>query len=60
MVGGENAAKHTIFVDSQKEAKEFDPVEYFDTVPEALNRTFNRPKKQDLESQSLIVNKVIE
>jgi hypothetical protein len=39
--------------------KEFDPVEYFDTVPEALNRTYNRPKKRDLENQSLILNKVI-
>ncbi|XP_041352576.1 probable U3 small nucleolar RNA-associated protein 11 [Gigantopelta aegis] len=35
--------KHTIFVDSEKEVKEFDPAKYFDTHPALLSRSYNRP-----------------
>ena len=37
--------KHTIFVDDKKEAKAFDPVEYFDTEPEYLDRAHDRPRR---------------
>jgi len=47
---------HTIFVDSKEEAEAFDPIEYFDTVPEALERNFNRPKKELMEKEDLFVN----
>ncbi|KAF8474258.1 small-subunit processome [Kalaharituber pfeilii] len=40
--------KHTIFVESKAEAKEFDPVKHFDTVPELLDRAYNRPTKEQL------------
>eukprot|EP01117_Protostelium_nocturnum_P010721 TRINITY_DN3858_c0_g1_i5.p1 TRINITY_DN3858_c0_g1~~TRINITY_DN3858_c0_g1_i5.p1 ORF type:complete len:262 (+),score=103.86 TRINITY_DN3858_c0_g1_i5:92-877(+) len=50
--------KHTVFVDSEKELKEFDPVEHFQTVPEAVNRTFNRPKKEQLERGEIFISDV--
>eukprot|EP00543_Licmophora_paradoxa_P001693 CAMPEP_0202448280 /NCGR_PEP_ID=MMETSP1360-20130828/7096_1 /ASSEMBLY_ACC=CAM_ASM_000848 /TAXON_ID=515479 /ORGANISM="Licmophora paradoxa, Strain CCMP2313" /LENGTH=275 /DNA_ID=CAMNT_0049065785 /DNA_START=43 /DNA_END=870 /DNA_ORIENTATION=+ len=40
--------KHTVFVDSEKDAAEFDVADYFDTVPELAGRTFNRPRKETL------------
>ncbi|KAI9325469.1 small-subunit processome [Zopfochytrium polystomum] len=42
--------KHTVFVDTEEEAAEFDPAEYFDTPKELLHRRFNRPRKAMLES----------
>jgi U3 small nucleolar RNA-associated protein 11 len=52
-------AKHTIFVETKEEAKNFSPAEYFDTVPEALERVYNRPRVEDLKNNSLVVNKTI-
>ncbi|KAF8458041.1 small-subunit processome [Terfezia claveryi] len=40
--------KHTVFVESREEAKEFDPVKHFDTVPELVNRAGNRLRKEQL------------
>jgi U3 small nucleolar RNA-associated protein 11 len=40
---------HIIFVEDVKAAKSFDPVQHFDTVPELIGRTFNRPRQRDLE-----------
>lgn len=45
---GATRAKHTVFVDDDEEAKSFDPAEYFDTDPSLLDRTFNRPRKEQL------------
>ncbi|VDO59293.1 unnamed protein product [Onchocerca flexuosa] len=45
---------HTIFVDTEKEAKNFDPVKYFDTPKEVLNRRYNRPRISTLQSSSII------
>jgi U3 small nucleolar RNA-associated protein 11 len=53
-----NENKHVIFVENEEEVEEFDPVEYFDTIPEALDRTYNRPKVSALKTDSLIVNSV--
>jgi len=40
--------KHTVFVNSQSKAENFDVVEHFDTVPELAGRSFNRPRKETL------------
>lgn len=40
--------KHTIFVSNEKDAKDFDAASHFNTVPELLNRSYNRPRKDAL------------
>ena len=46
--------KHTIFVDSVDEAKDFKPEVYFDTVPELAERAFNRPRIETLRTTEVI------
>lgn len=41
--------RHTVFVDSHKEARVFSAEAYFDTPAELLGRTFNRPRRAQLE-----------
>ncbi|XP_071114090.1 probable U3 small nucleolar RNA-associated protein 11 [Haliotis cracherodii] len=45
--------KHIVFVDSKKEAKNFDPAKHFDTHPAFVNRAYNRPTRSMLESLDL-------
>jgi len=45
--------KHTVFVESRGEAREFDPVKHFDTVPELVDRTGNRLRKGQLAEMEL-------
>lgn len=45
-----SCGKHTVFVDDERALETFDPVKHFDTVPEAVNRTYNRPRKSTLAS----------
>ena len=45
--------KHTIFVQSKKDAQEFDVAEHFDTIPEFEGRAFNRLRKREIEKASL-------
>merc|ERR1719239_1116095 len=40
--------KHTVFVDTDKEAKEFDAAKFFNTHPAFLDRPFNRPTLESL------------
>lgn len=40
--------KHTIFVESQDEAENFDVANHFQTIPEFAGRTFNRLRKETL------------
>ena len=47
--------KHTIFVDTEEEAKKFNAAEHFDTEPELVNRTFNRPRRSQLEDEDAVV-----
>ena len=47
---------HTIFVDEESEKKSLDLAEKFDTEKELLGRTFNRPKKADLDSEKAFSN----
>ncbi len=45
--------EHTIFVGSANEALNFDPEQYFDTVPELVDRSFNRPRKGTLNEMAV-------
>jgi U3 small nucleolar RNA-associated protein 11 len=47
-----SCGKHTVFVDDERALETFDPVKHFDTVPEAVNRTYNRPRKAALAATS--------
>lgn len=40
--------KHTVFVDNEEQANNFEVADHFDTVPELAGRAFNRVKKKDL------------
>eukprot|EP00638_Chattonella_subsalsa_P003997 CAMPEP_0117746524 /NCGR_PEP_ID=MMETSP0947-20121206/7993_1 /TAXON_ID=44440 /ORGANISM="Chattonella subsalsa, Strain CCMP2191" /LENGTH=246 /DNA_ID=CAMNT_0005563855 /DNA_START=138 /DNA_END=875 /DNA_ORIENTATION=- len=46
--------KHTIFLDSNKDASQFDPVKHFNTVPELGFRAYNRPRKETLEASEVL------
>ncbi|KAL6058157.1 UTP11-like, U3 small nucleolar ribonucleoprotein [Balamuthia mandrillaris] len=48
--------KHTVFVDSEQEAAEFSPEKYFNTLPELVDRSFNRPTKEQLEKEELVIS----
>lgn len=48
LVDGAAANKHTVFVGSAEEVKEFRPDEYFDTAPELVSRAYNRPRRAAL------------
>lgn len=43
--------KHTIFVDSTFEANHFDAARHFDTAPELISRSFNRPRLSQIQQQ---------
>jgi U3 small nucleolar RNA-associated protein 11 len=47
--GTSSKRKHTVFVDSQEEAQNFDVARHFDTLPELAGRSFNRLRTQDIE-----------
>lgn len=50
--------KHIVFTDTEEEARNFDTVKYFNTVPELMDRSFNRLTQDQLASGSVIVNKL--
>ena len=52
--GGKRPNKHTIFVDSKEEADDFDAAKHFHTLPEYVNRTFNRPRVEKQRKRSKI------
>lgn len=56
MLDGEEKAKnkHTFFVDSEKEKREFDVAKRLGTHPDLLDRTFNRPKISMLETGQFV------
>ncbi|CDH60699.1 probable u3 small nucleolar rna-associatedprotein 11 [Lichtheimia corymbifera JMRC:FSU:9682] len=47
-------SNHVVFVDSQEEAKQFDPVKHLDTVPDLVNRKFNRPRIETLKKNPIL------
>ncbi|RIA97323.1 small-subunit processome [Glomus cerebriforme] len=46
--------QHIIFVDSPEEVKTFDPVKHFNTLPELVNRKFNRPRIETLQNEVIM------
>lgn len=46
--------QHLIFVDDEKEMEEFSAEKYFDTTPDLVNRTFNRPRKSTLKTAKVM------
>lgn len=51
------AEKHTIFVSDEEEAEEFDAEEFFNTPKEFLTRAYNRPTKDMIENDVILLNK---
>ncbi len=47
--------KHTIFVESEEDAKTFDVANHFGTVPQWADRAFNRPRMETLRQSALAV-----
>ncbi|KAI9489694.1 small-subunit processome [Zychaea mexicana] len=45
---------HVVFVDSAEQAKSFDPAKHLDTLPELVNRKFNRPRVETLRNNEII------
>jgi len=43
--------KHTVFVETRNEQREFDPKKWFGTDDMGLQNTFNRPRKSDVDAQ---------
>lgn len=52
VAGKEVGRSHTIFVDTNDEADNFNVAEHFDTVPEFANRDFNRRRVKDIIQSS--------
>lgn len=50
--------EHTVFVDTQKEAVQFSPTEYFGTTEELLEKRDNRLRKEQLENLSIEENHI--
>ncbi|KAI9256517.1 small-subunit processome [Phascolomyces articulosus] len=47
-------SNHIVFVDSKEQAKAFDPAKHLDTLPELVNRKFNRPRIATLQKNEII------
>lgn len=54
MIGAPAQRQHVVFVDGAAEAAGFDPSAHFDTPAELLGRTYNRPRRSQLEDASLV------
>ncbi|XP_051577788.1 probable U3 small nucleolar RNA-associated protein 11 [Myxocyprinus asiaticus] len=50
----EKKNKHAFFVDSKKEVEEFDLATHLNTVPELVDRAYNRPTMETLENKSIV------
>ncbi len=53
MIGEGPRPKHTIFLDSEKEAAQFDAAAHFDTPRELLDRSYNRLRTADLRTATI-------
>ncbi|KAI8646274.1 small-subunit processome [Parasitella parasitica] len=49
-----NKSNHIVFVDSKEKARKFNPVEHLDTLPELVNRKFNRPRISTLRETAIV------
>ncbi|XP_028837087.1 putative U3 small nucleolar RNA-associated protein 11 [Denticeps clupeoides] len=50
---GKQRNKHTFFVDTKKNVKEFDLAKHLNIVPELVDRVYNRPTVETLEKKSI-------
>ncbi|XP_072264055.1 probable U3 small nucleolar RNA-associated protein 11 [Pyxicephalus adspersus] len=50
---GKPENKHTFFVDTKKEVRNFDLATHLNTAPELVDRVFNRPTLETLRSQTV-------
>ncbi|KAI8330671.1 small-subunit processome [Choanephora cucurbitarum] len=48
-----NKSNHIVFVDSDTEACQFSPVKHLDTLPELVDRKFNRPTLKTLKESTI-------
>jgi U3 small nucleolar RNA-associated protein 11 len=48
LIGAPQTNQHVVFVDDEEEAERFDPARHFDTAPELLDRSYNRPRLSQL------------
>ncbi|XP_017327973.1 probable U3 small nucleolar RNA-associated protein 11 [Ictalurus punctatus] len=53
-VEGKQKNKHLFFVDTKKEVKDFNLATHLNTVPELLNRAYNRPTLDTLVNKSIV------
>jgi U3 small nucleolar RNA-associated protein 11 len=47
-------SNHIVFVDNDDQAKRFSPAKHLDTLPELVNRKFNRPTTKQLRQANII------
>ena len=52
-LGSTSRNTHTVFVETPEQAKNFDPVTYFDTVPELVSRAYNRSRPAELVAHAI-------
>lgn len=52
LLGGASQSQHTIFVDDEAALRGFSAAEHFDTPAELLDRSFNRPRVEQLMEES--------
>jgi len=48
LIGGPSQSQHTVFVEDEAELRGFDAAAHFQTPPELLGRTHNRPREEQL------------
>ena len=53
-ISDETTANHIIFLEDEKQVKEFDAAKHFDTIPELVERRSNRIRISTLETQELM------
>ncbi|TSQ69494.1 putative U3 small nucleolar RNA-associated protein 11 [Bagarius yarrelli] len=53
-VEGKQKNSHIFFVDTKKEVKDFDLATHLNTVPELVNRVYNRPTLDTLKNKSIL------
>ncbi|KAI8347664.1 small-subunit processome [Blakeslea trispora] len=46
-------SNHIVFVDSDTDARQFNPAKHLDTLPELVNRKFNRPTLKTLKESTI-------
>lgn len=59
MIGEKKVKEHKIFVDDEAELENFDLAEHLDTIPELVDREYNRPRKSQLEQGVLTQHKSV-